>query len=670
MRPILIVLTTLFAGAALAQQPDLSQSGLVGKLEDPTIVTDPAQWPKQFHEAPALAELVKAGKLPPVEQRIPSEPMVLQPLHSVGKYGGIWRRGFLGPGDSENGNRVRAGDKLLFWDVSGTHIAPGVAKGWETSADGRSTTLFLRKGMKWSDGAPFTADDFTFWYEDMYQNKDLIKSPAPELSAGGKPARISKIDETTVLFEFDEPHFLFASQLAGDTQVGGGQSRLQSEERELGLYAPAHYLKQFLPKYSSVEALNQKAKAAGFDNWAQVFKIKSDWRLNPDVPTLSAWRMVQPINGQSWVLERNPYFWTVDTAGNQLPYLDKVQLTLAENPEVINLRAIAGEYDYMERFIDLAKLPVFLENAARGHYKVHLDPGFNGSDSELKFNFAYRLDPEIQKWFASLEFRRALALGINREQINEAFFLGLGVTGTPIPADIIPESPGKDWRQRWATLDVAKANAMLDAIGLNKKDAEGFRLRTDSGERLRLQIDVAQTLSPTWPQQAEMIIQQWRAIGIWADMRLFERSLFYTRVRNDQNQIVLWSNNGSESMYLYTVPVLPIDPQSSFGGAAYAQWYASNGAAGIKPTDPELLKGFELLRTAVSQPEQRRTEIAQEIWKLLVDQVWSIGLVGQSPAYMGTRVVNERLENVPERTCISQHCRTPWSGHPEQWYYR
>jgi peptide/nickel transport system substrate-binding protein len=670
MRSILIALTVLLSGAAAAQQPDLSQSGLVGKLENPTIITDPAQWPKKFGEAPALAELVKAGKLPPVEQRIPQEPMVLKPLRSVGKYGGTWRRGFLGPGDSENGNRVRSGDKLLFWDVNGAKIVPSAAKGWETSEDGRRTTLFLRKGMKWSDGAPFTADDFVFWYQDMYQNKDLIKSPAPELATNGKQGRISKVDETTVLFEFDDPHFLFASQLAGDTQVGGGQSRLQSDERELGLYAPAHYLKQFLPKYSSVESVNEKARAAGFDNWAQVFKIKSDWRLNPEVPTVSAWRMVQPINGQTWVLERNAYFWAVDTEGNQLPYLDKVQLTLAENPEVINLRAIAGEYDYMERFIDLAKLPVFLENAARSKYKVHLDPGFNGSDSELKFNFAYRLDPEIQKWFANLEFRRALALGIDREQVNEAFFLGLGVTGTPIPADNIPESPGKGYRQRWATLDVAKANAMLDAIGLKKKDADGFRLRTDNGERLRLQIDVAQTLSPTWPQQAEMIVQQWRAIGIWADMRLFERSLFYTRVRNDQNQIVLWSNNGSESLYLYTIPVLPIDPQSSFGGAAYAQWYASNGAVGIKPTDPELLKGFALLRSAVSEPEARRTEIAQEIWKLLVDQVWSIGIVGQSPAYMGTRVVNERLENVPARTCVSQHCRTPWSGHPEQWYYR
>jgi peptide/nickel transport system substrate-binding protein len=324
----------------------------------------------------------------------------------------------------------------------------------------------------------------------------------------------------------------------------------------------------------------------------------------------------------------------------------------------------------MERFIDLAKLPVFLENAERGKYKIHLDPGFNGADSELKFNLAYRGDPEIQKWFANVDFRRALALGIDREQINQAFFLGLAVNGTSIPADVIPQSPGKEWRTKWATLDVKQANAMLDKIGLAKKDAQGFRLRTDNGERLRIQIDVVQSLSPTWPQQAEMIIQQWRAIGIAADMRLFERSLFYTRVRNDQNQMVIFSNNGSESLYLYTVPVLPIDPQGSLNGAAYAQWFASNGASGLAPTDPVLLKAFDLLRAASGQTDEQRTETAKELWKMLVDQVWAIGLVGQSPAYMGTRVVNERLENVPARTCTSQHCRTPWSGHPDQWYYK
>ena len=153
-------------------------------------------------------------------------------------------------------------------------------------------------------------------------------------------------------------------------------------------------------------------------------------------------------------------------------------------------------------------------------------------------------------------------------------------------------------------------------------------------------------------------------------MRLFERSLFYTRVRNDQNQIVLWSNNGSESMYLYTMPVLPIDPQSSFGGAAYRAMVCQQRRDRHQADRPGAAEG---LRTAAQRGQPARGEahrIAKEIWKLLVDQVWSIGLVGQSPAYMGTRVVNERLENVPARTCVSQHCRTPWSGHPEQWYYQ
>jgi peptide/nickel transport system substrate-binding protein len=673
MRKTLIWLAaslTLFSAGARAQQSAFEQSELVGKLESPEIITDPAKWPKVVGEAPQLAALVKEGKLPPVALRVPTEPLVLKPLHSIGTYGGTWRRGFLGRGDGENGNRIRAADKLLFWNAAGTEVAPSVAKGYKLSADGKQTTLFLRKGMKWSDGAPFTADDFMFWYEDMYQNKDIVSTPVPELSVNGKPGRIIKVDETTVAFEFDEPNFLFPRLLAGDTQVGGGQSRLQSDGRELGPYAPAHYLRQFLPKYSSVEAANAKAKAAGYDNWVQYLRFKSDWQLNPEVPTLSAWVMVSAINTQAWVLTRNPYYYAIDTAGNQLPYIDKVQLTLAENPEVINLRAIAGEFDYMERFIDLAKLPVFLENAERGGYRVRLDPGFNGSDSQIYFNLAYKQDLEIRKWFQNVDFRRALSLAADREQLNEAFWLGLGVPSTAMPAAIIPESPGEEYRLKWATTDVKKANAMLDAIGLTKKDKDGFRLRTDNGERLRLQIDVAQTLTPTWPQQAEMIIQQWKAIGIWADAKLFERSLFYTRVRNDDNQMTIFSNNGTESLFLYTAPVLPNDPQSSQGGVGHAKWYASNGASGLKPESAEMLKAYDLLRSASSAPEQERNKIAQEIWKLAVDQVWTIGLVGLSPSYMGTRVVNLKLENVPERVCTSQHCRTPWSARPDQWYFK
>ena len=154
---------------------------LIGKLEGPELILDPAKWPKKFSEAPMLAELVKQGKLPPVEQRVPEEPLVIKPVHEIGSYGGTWRRGFTGPGDGENGNRIVSSDKLLFWDYTGTKVMPCVAASGWLSDDGKSVTLYLRKGMKWSDGQPFTADDFVFWFEDIYLNKDIVPTPHPGL---------------------------------------------------------------------------------------------------------------------------------------------------------------------------------------------------------------------------------------------------------------------------------------------------------------------------------------------------------------------------------------------------------------------------------------------------------------------------------------------------------
>jgi len=443
---------------------------------------------------------------------------VLKPLKQVGRYGGTWRRGFVGPGDGENGNRINASDKLLFWDVNGTHIAPNVAKGWETSADGRRTTLFLRKGMKWSDGAPFTADDFTFWYQDIYGNKDVVPTPMPDMSVNGKPGKLVKVDETTVKFEFDEPYYLFYDLLAGDTLIGGGQAARQTQTFSYGAYAPAHYLKQFLPKYSSEDEVNKRAKAEGFDNWVKMIHFKKDWSLNKELPTLGPWHMTNPINTPTWVLERNPYYYEVDTAGNQLPYIDKVILTLAENTEVINLRAMAGEYDLQERHIDIGKLPVILENQKKGNYTVHLDLAINGADTILQVNQSYKADPEVAKWLTSADFRRALSLGIDRDQLNETFWLGLATPGSVVPAESSPYNPGPEWRKKWSTLDIKKANEMLDALGLAKKDGEGFRVRTDNGQRLRIQVQTVRAFLP-WPNILEMVAQQWRKIGIQADVK-------------------------------------------------------------------------------------------------------------------------------------------------------
>ncbi|HET6467805.1 MAG TPA: ABC transporter substrate-binding protein, partial [Geminicoccaceae bacterium] len=189
----------LLAPAALAQGT-LSESGLVGELEGATVLRDAAAIPTSFNEAPMLAERVQAGTLPPVGERVPEEPLVIRPVHEIGKYGGTWRRGFTGPGDVENGNRINASDKLLFWDASGTEIVPSVAKGWEMAEDGKSFTVHLRKGMKWSDGAPFTADDFVFWFEDLYSDTEIVPTPIADMSPQGKPGRLVKVDEATVRF--------------------------------------------------------------------------------------------------------------------------------------------------------------------------------------------------------------------------------------------------------------------------------------------------------------------------------------------------------------------------------------------------------------------------------------------------------------------------------------
>ncbi len=588
---------------AQAQEAKLGAQ-LIGKLEGPELVLDPAKWPKKFAEAPMLADLVKQGKLPPVDKRVPDEPMVVKPLQSIGRYGGTWRRGFTGPGDGENGNRIVSTDKILFWDYTGTKIMPCVAREWKQSDDGKSVTISLRKGQKWSDGTPFTANDFVFWHDEVYLNKDLMPTPHPDFMAGSRSGSLRKIDDTTVIFEFQDPNFLFVDILAGSTAIGGGQATQSMDKRSMGAYMPAHYVKQFLPKFSSKDEVDRKAKAAGFDGWVSYIKNRWDWRLNPELPVLTPWKTVNPINTPTWVLERNPYYMGVDTQGNQLPYIDRISMTLAENLEVLNLRAIAGQYDLQERHTGLAKLPVFLENRAKGGYDVRLDPALNGSDATLQTNQAYDADPEVAKWLHTRDFRRALAMGIDRDQLNETFWVG--AAGAFVPHT----------------------------------------------------------------QIAEMIKEQWKKIGVQADVKEMERSLFFTRIASNEHQIALWANDGSEVLYLFPRHALPLDPVEALLGTPIARWYASNGAQGKAPKDAQMVKALELFRSAAGKKTQERYKVAQDIWKILVDEQWSIGTVGLSPATMGVRIVSNKLGNIPARQTNAQHARTPCSSHPATFFYK
>jgi peptide/nickel transport system substrate-binding protein len=268
-----------------------------------------------------------------------------------------------------------------------------------------------------------------------------------------------------------------------------------------------------------------------------------------------------------------------------------------------------------------------------------------------------------------VDFRRALSLGIDRDQLNETFWLGLGTPGSTAPAESMPQSPGPEWRKKWSTYDPTTASKMLDAIGLTKKDSEGFRTRTDNGQRLVIQLQAVKAFMD-WPAHSEMIAQHWRKIGIFADVKAMERGLAFQRVSANEHHIMVWTNGGTELLYLFPRLALPVDFSEAHLGPEIAKWFGSGGTQGTEPADPQMKRALELFRSAAGQQEDERNKTAQEIWRIMVDQQFSIGICGQSPALMGVRIASRRLENIPGRACIAQHCRTPGSSHPETWFYK
>ena len=444
----------------------------------PVGVTVPAAAQSaKFREAPILAEQVKAGKLPPVEQRLPAEPLVVPVVERTGQYGGVWRRAFLGPADFNNYVRV-VYDALARFSPDGAKIEPKIAAGWQSSADFRTWTIRLRPGARWSDGAPFTADDIVFWYRDVVLNKDLMPTvPGWIRNADGTPAVVEKVDAQTVRFTYKQPATLFLTALAN--QDGG--------DRTYAVFLPAHYLKKFHPSYVKREDIDKLVQAAGFKTWTELFAARNAPFENPERPTMGAWVPVTRVSDQVLTLRRNPYFVGVDPDGNQLPYLDEVRFTFFADIQALNLAAIAGEFDMQERHIQMTNYPVFKENEKGGKYRVITWPTFGGADAVVAFNQSYKADPEIAKLLATKDFRVALSHAINRGEIKESAFLGLGEPRQGMPAPWHPYYPGDEWAKKYTEYKPDEADKLLDGIGLAKKDAQGIRL-LPSGRPVSIEI--------------------------------------------------------------------------------------------------------------------------------------------------------------------------------------
>jgi len=660
----------LFLGGCTSTATTSSGKSGLGTIQGAQLVTDPAELPDKFKESPEFASLVAQGKLPPVAERIGKSPLVLKPLQNVGRYGGQLRRGVLGNSDTLNAARFCAGpDSLLYWDYLGQKVVPNIAQGFEFSDGNRVLTLHLRAGMKWSDGTPFTADDIIFWREDVNLNPTLGGGTS-FLRINGAEVQVRKVNDLTVQYVSPKPNVLLTQYLAGWTDLAGMATAASfSLLGAAGGVLPKHYLSKFLPKYSSEAAVNKTATDAGFDGWVPYFVSKATMHLNAELPVVSPWMVTRPINTPPFEFAANPYSIWVDNEGNQLPYIPQVTLSDAENLDVLGLRAAGGNYDFQDRGLGVTNLPVLMNNAQNRNFTVHRAPS-NAMECGVRFNLAYNQDPELGSLIRIADFRRALSLGIDRQQINESFYLGSSKPSAVLPTDDSPYFPGSQWRTKWATHDVPQANALLDKIGLKAKDGAGYRLRRDGGGRIRLDITTNVSFVD-FPAVSEMVKQQWISLGIDVNVQSVAGSLLVQRASANQLMLSVHSVGSADpfqdpSIFLPTALGFP-----GMIGIPYVQWFQSGGRQGTAPP-PELKllnDAMDAYHRGLQASDAQRISIGKQLYQMHADQVWSAGILGFGLSIYGVYLANNKLRNVPTSIRNDQKVHTPSNAYPMTFYY-
>lgn len=613
----------------------------------------------KYKEAPMLAEMVAAGELPNVDERLPEEPLVEEAAEGVGQYGGTLRRAFLGPSDHNNYVRV-VYDALVRFSPDGSEVIPHIAKGWESNDDFSEWTVYLRPGAKWSDGEPLTADDVMFWYNDILLNEELSPSPSGWMvNADGSTATVEKIDDYTVKWTFGQPNTAFLLDLANKDGADLSIGNLA--------YAPAHYLKQFHPAYADADALQAMVDEAGFENWVQLFTLKALPQTNADRPTTAAWAPDNStVADQVFVLKRNPYYVGVDVEGNQLPYIDEVRFTFFADKEALNLAAVSGELDFQARHINMSNYPVLKENEDKGGYHVVTWPTFGGSDAVIMFNQTYQNDPAVGELLRNKDFRVALSYALDREAIKELAFLGLGEARQGVPAPNHPYYPGDEYAYKYTEHDPDQANALLDSIGMTERDADGFRLMPN-GEPLDIEIQVIPAFG-NWTDVGQLAVEQWADVGVKAHVEVRERALgFQMRDTNDL-MTEIWNEDTTGFPFSGQPKMDPrSDPALTFG-PLFRKWYQTNGAEGMEPPD-EIKKLVEIIDEGKISGRDRQIELAQELFKIWADNIWEVGTVGLTPMIQGVVVVNNDLHNVPATAGNDWPLRTPGDTRPETYYF-
>ncbi|MEE4379276.1 MAG: ABC transporter substrate-binding protein [Candidatus Competibacteraceae bacterium] len=665
-----LLFSNAVSAAACPQVTAANDQGLSGEYPlqfEKAEFENKGQCELTYSENPSIKKLNSRiegnPELPPIAERLPEEMLVVVPYQEIGTYGGILSG--LSKG-TESGtsdllsvrhvNLFRYSDDLLT-------VVPNIAKSWQWNDDFTVLTVVLRKGHKWSDGEPFTAEDIVFWYEDLILNTDLFPKTPDRWLFAGKPMQVEAVDATTVKFTFPVPTPGIVNRFAVDY----GQP-----------FQPKHFLQQFHIKHNP--DADKLAKQRGKENWVELLKVyygASDWK---DVPTplLSGdARQVTPTLESHIVIEdtstgrhlvANPYFHMVDTAGNQLPYINEIDEEYVKDKEVQNLKITNGEVTFKQQAVFIEDFPLLKENESKGNYTIELAPAL-GENVFYAFNTTHK-DPELRKIFNDLRFRQAASLAVKRDEIADLVYLGQGTPMQSFPVEHATVSFVTDeHKNTLIEYDLDQAKALLDEMGLKDSNGDGIRERFD-GKPLVVRLVYSTQGAPA--KMHELFRDYMAAIGIRIDLKEVTSDEYRADGNNNDLDMTVWKNDNTSAPTIsqdFTQMVPPFgdffNPGTGFGWAA---WKASDGKEGIEPP-ADVKKLYELGEQFIQVPigSAESNKIGAEIVDIHVKNTWKIGTVGDIRAPI---MRSNALGNFQPFKAKSYDYYWTYPYRPFQWYLK
>jgi peptide/nickel transport system substrate-binding protein len=508
--------------------------------------------------------------------------------------------------------------------------------------EGRIFTLKLRPGHKWSDGHPFTTEDFRYYWEDVANNPDLSPvGPSIEMMVDGKPPKIDIIDATTIRYTWHRPNPGFLESLA--------------RPAPLFIYRPAHYLKKYHKKYADPAFLEKTLKEFGPRGWAPLHNRLDDMyrNENPDLPTLESFVMKTRPPSQRFVFERNPYYHRIDGHGTQLPYIDRIVMNIA-SAQLISLKAGSGESDLQARYLKFSDYTFLRKGAKQFGFEVKLWDTALGSNVAIFPSLTVK-DPVYRALFREADFRRALSMAIDRDEINELLYVGLA---QPSQNTVRPQSPlyRPEYASKWAKFDIKEANRLLDKVeiklpdgkmgNIRRRDDQGIRILPD-GRPLHILLEMSGEVAEE-SDVLQLVADTWKRVGIKLHLRARDRQDLRYRLYSGETQMTV--DNGFENG-VASATSSPAEfaclTQPTKWCSAWGQYRDTYGKSGEPIDMPSVQRMNELAeKWEMSSDPKEQEKIWQELLQIHADQVFTIGIVSgvQQPV-----VMSPRLRNVPDK---------------------